>query len=305
MGLRLGHEEVSRKFDQLGAPTGPPAASLAEIMREGRLEIHAAAIIDEPVFSRGNKDVVAREAGRRFHPKHTMIDLSEPLDSGMGQDMTGAACEEHPIGQCPPPHGVALDARSQPVHPARLPSVLTHTYHPDYAPFGNICDGSRDAARKALADMNANGIRWTRPAYLQRRLAVESWLVREARAKITGVTLARPRYLFLGDFADGSDPARPASIRLPLASIPAEALTFTYPDSMTSFLLCARPEHAAERRWFHGHVFTLTEIAAVVAEVGLPTHRFPRPRGTPSDGFIEAQLWDEQLVRRWRDVHAR
>lgn len=180
------------------------------------------------------------------------------------------------------------------------PDVLTHNYHPDHGPFGNLCDLLPAQAAALFRD-----VRGMRPVYPARRFAVEDWLIAGSRRLIGGIRLARPRYLFLGDFADGRDPHRPASIVVPLASIPAESLTFTYPDSMTSYLLATRPDLAAQRRDFHGKIFTLQGIKELVGQIGWPEPRWPRPPGAASDGFVEAQLWDDAPVRDAIEAHAR
>lgn len=180
-----------------------------------------------------------------------------------------------------------------------FPAVLTHNYHPEHGPFGNICD-----LPPARASALFTKLRGVRPTYAGRRFAVEDWLVAGSRRLIDGVRLPRPRYLFLGDFADGRDPHRPASIILPLDRVPVESLTFTYPDSMTSYLLATQPNLRAQRRAFHGEIFTLAGIRELVAAIGLPEPRWPRSPGTLSDGFIEVQLWDDAPVRSFIEANA-
>ena len=154
----------------------------------------------------------------------------------------------------------------------RLPDVVTHTFHPARGPFHNLCALPDDEASRYLEEMRAVG-RCLHPHYLARRRATEVWL-REARTRKLGTTASDfPVYFFVGDFADGRDPARPMALTLPLAELPRHAMTFTYADSMSS-----------------QEAFTLEEMVAVVAEQGVP------PRDS---GFIELQLWDRTPLLKY------
>jgi hypothetical protein len=183
---------------------------------------------------------------------------------------------------------------------ARLPAIITHNYDPDRGPFRNICTLSGDEAERILDEIRATGKRNLRPSYLQRRLATEEWLRAERTRKLGPLPVAHPIYCFLGNF-DGVDSSRPLSIRIPLATFAREAITFTYPDSMASLPLATRDEHRGDRRPYHGQVFTLEEIEAVVAAFGMPgagpgqsAHRY--------DTFIEVQIWDDKPQRDYLPI---
>jgi len=148
---------------------------------------------------------------------------------------------------------------------SRLPELVTHTFHPRRGPFHNLCELPALEAGRWLDEMRAVG-RCLRPGYLARRHATEERLRAERGAKLGPTPLRHPIYFFLGDFADGRDPARPCSIRLPLSALPARAITFTWGDSMSG-----------------GELLTLTELEARVEAEGLPPREW---------GFIELQLWD-------------
>jgi hypothetical protein len=169
-----------------------------------------------------------------------------------------------------------------------LPAVVTHTYDPLFGRCRNLCDLPRDEAHALLARIRATGRQRLSDNYLDRRLAVEEWLITERRRKLGATPRHRPLYFFLGDFADGRDPGRPAALVLPLAAFPPSAVTFTFPDSMASLPLATRPEHVALRRPWHGQVFTLGEIEALVARHGMPERL-----SATYDRFIEMQLWDD------------
>jgi len=178
-----------------------------------------------------------------------------------------------------------------------LPDVVTHNYDPAHGPFGNLCALASEEAARILDAVCASGTRRLKPDYLERRLATERWLYEEATRKLGALRLRHPVYFFLGDFDDGLDPSRPSSLILPLAHFPAAAITFTWPDSMASLPLATKEEHAADRRPYHGQVFTLDEIKAVVAQFGAPDRRSMPEASQRFSAFIEMQLWDRAPLR--------
>jgi hypothetical protein len=180
---------------------------------------------------------------------------------------------------------------------ASLPDIMTHNYHPARGIGGNICDLPRDEAERILEGIRALG-RGLRPDYLRKRLRVEDWLIAAKNQKLGGTALQRPIYFFLGNFADGKDPARPQSLVMPLAAFPSRTLTFTCSDSMTSYQIgvvgADRPAGPAQH---FGQVFTQTEIEAVVATLDLPDDYWAP--GEWRDFFIEVQVWDDWPIRDW------
>ena len=121
-------------------------------------------------------------------------------------------------------------------------------------------------------------------------MLTEDWLIAERRRKLGTTRLERPVYFFLGDFSDGEDPSRPASLVMRLRDFPPETLTFTYPDSMASLPIATQDDHRLHRKPYHGQVFTLDEIRLVVAEFGMPDGRWKADPAMKYDKFIEAQV---------------
>lgn len=180
-----------------------------------------------------------------------------------------------------------------------IPGVVTHNYHPDRGALRNLCGLPRDEAAAVLAAINALRLVPLKADYLERRLTTERWLYAERKRKLGKTRLDHPIYCFLGDFADGLDPSRPESLVIPLAALPPETLTFTYPDSMASLALATKAAHAAERMPYHGQVFTLDEIRDVIAEHGMPDQRGKMAVPKFNDRFIEVQVWDDRPLRRF------
>lgn len=178
-----------------------------------------------------------------------------------------------------------------------LPDVITHNYEPDRGRFQNLCNLPDDEAEGILAAINVSGRRAFKSNYLTRRRQTEAWLLSERTRKLGTPYLRCPIYFFLGDMADGADPSRPASVVVPRAAFSDDMLTFTYPDSMASLPLATRSEHRAERKPYHGQVFTLSEIQGVVATFGMPVTSAAGDPATKFDRFIEVQVWDDRPLQ--------
>jgi hypothetical protein len=179
-----------------------------------------------------------------------------------------------------------------------IPDVATHNYDPKRGAFRNICDLPQAEAATILAEIAASGTRTIKADYLSRRLATEDWLQSEKNRKLGATRLERPVYFFLGDFADGRDASRLASFVFPLTAFSPEVLTFTYPDSMASFAIARRDVHLAQRKEYHGEVFTVREIAVVIAKHGMPGERWKTEPAMQYDRFIEMQVWDDRPIRQ-------
>lgn len=180
-----------------------------------------------------------------------------------------------------------------------LPDVITHNYDPDRGAFRNICDLPEGEAEAILSEIRNTVRSSLKQSYLSRRLRTERWLYAERTRKCGKPYLKHPIYFFLGDFADGRDPARPESLVLPLASLPPEVLTFTYPDSMASLPLATKAMHSDDRKPYHGQVFTLAEIKAVIAQFGMPPRHGVTATPKVYDRFIEVQVWDDRPLRQF------
>lgn len=177
-----------------------------------------------------------------------------------------------------------------------LPDIITHNFHPHFGPCPNICDLDDSAAEEVLERIRQAGGRTLKPDYLKRRRATEEWLIQERRRKLGETPLHRPLYFFLGDFADGRDPSRPASLALHLNNIPPESLTFTFPDSMASFEHAGPAMLEAPRPPFHGQVLSLPEIVRAVSMPGLPCCFNSRDPARRVDQFVEVQIWDDAPI---------
>lgn len=172
-----------------------------------------------------------------------------------------------------------------------MPTVITHLYDPQRGPFRNICNLADGEAERILDEIRGSGRPGLKSDYLPRRRKTEAWLLSERCRKQGRPYLDHPIYFFLGDRSDWRNASRTASTVLPLALFPEDVLTFTFPDSMATLPLSVEDRHLAERKHYHGKVFTLVEIRAVIAEAGMPCGR------DRYDTFVEVQVWDDRPLR--------
>jgi hypothetical protein len=149
---------------------------------------------------------------------------------------------------------------------------------------------------KVLQRIRDSGKRAINGKYLGRRLETEAWLIGERQRLLGRTRRDRPIYFFLGDFADGKDASRPCSLVMPLGAFPPDVLTFTYPDSMASFLIGTRDDLRPLRRPYHGQVLTHREIGRVVETFGMPGERWRTDDLHRFDRFIDVQVWDERPI---------
>ncbi len=177
-----------------------------------------------------------------------------------------------------------------------VPEFITHNYDPSRPFLKNLCELPPEDAEAVLQDIRASGRRDIKPNYLSRRLATESWLIREKDRCLGPTRLARPIYFFLGNFADGRDLSRPSSFLMPLRMIPEGVVTFTYPDSMASHALATRDVHHGDRQPYHGRIYTKTDIACAIEQYGMPGDRWMTDPSKRYDRFIEVQVWDERPI---------
>jgi hypothetical protein len=139
-------------------------------------------------------------------------------------------------------------------------------------------------------------------------------LRRRTEAKLASLFLAAggrpersaPHYFVLGTspwFAGLADDM--CSLTLPLDALPSDVTSVTYPDSFSAMGL--GPEYGLPDRTrpYHGRVYRLEELPALVATFGLPADGAPEgagPHGHETYGdyqhrdfekYIEIQLWSD------------
>jgi hypothetical protein len=160
-----------------------------------------------------------------------------------------------------------------------MPDVVTHHYDPKVGACLNICGLTDDHALQVL-----NSLQRLRPTlnsgYLARRRSTELWLAQAASQVLTRRVDDAPAYFFLGDFSHALEQARPASLLVPLSTLPSDAITFTLGDSMSLRGLTERK------------VYTLAEMVNMFASHTVVEAFGLSNRDGFQERFIEVQLWD-------------
>ncbi len=187
---------------------------------------------------------------------------------------------------------------------------LIHVYRRGSQPFRSLSALSDAEAHERMRALYVEGaVFWERfkdpEAYRQARKQVEAWLRREFVAKGGRPRSEHPIYMIWGrskwmeTALDEGTQATTLELHVPLSAFAEETLSFTYPDSMVSFFLAEQ----RDEQWFlpeyHGKVFTLAEMRAIVEANGLPGYRWGSELPAGLANYIEAQVWDPAPLARF------
>jgi hypothetical protein len=189
-----------------------------------------------------------------------------------------------------------------------VPRFATHYHLPDRAPFLNLSELGEDELASVLAGLESvastrRSARRFGPRYMALRRATEHVLRDRFIAAGGKPVRYSPHYFVLGEsewFRGLYGHA--GEIRIALGDLPAEATSCTYPDSVTSMGLLEHFGFPTFPQPYHGQVFRLEELAAVIDRYGLPGT--PRPdtyeghQRQSFEHYIEIQLWTDDPLRR-------
>jgi hypothetical protein len=177
----------------------------------------------------------------------------------------------------------------------RMPDFLSHYYEKSAGPFSNLSMLPIEQAEEILAEIRRNGNRFASQrssAYLSKRLALETKIRRLFEEKGGQPKLTHPHYLILGSspwlkgwYVDGQE------LRIQLASIPNECVSFTYGDSFPAI-------NYNDGKPSRGQVYTTSELGEIIRLYGLPQEWNPDGKGGP-ERYIEVQVWDETPLKEY------
>jgi len=185
---------------------------------------------------------------------------------------------------------------------------LLHAYKRGTDPFRSLSALSDAEAMQHMQALYVEGsVFWERfqdPAgYLRARRQVEAWLRSAFLAKGGQPKAPYPIYMVLGrskwlqTMLDATTRETTVEIEVPLALFGQGDVSFTYPDSMISFMLAQEKNPAYYLPEYHGQVFTLSEIRAIVEAQGLPGETWGTELPGHLANYIEAQVWDHEPLR--------
>lgn len=188
---------------------------------------------------------------------------------------------------------------------------LIHAYKIGTEPFRTLSELSDEEAVGIMRGLYMEGsIFWERfedPAgYLQFRRQVEEWLRSEFIAKGGKPRSAYPIYMILGrpvwiqTLLDAATRATTVEIEVPLSLFNEWDVSFTYPDSMVSFIENDQKNAESYLPEYHGKVFTLCEIRSIVEANGLPGDRWGMKLSSDLPNYIEAQVWNHEPLMAYK-----
>ena len=191
--------------------------------------------------------------------------------------------------------------------------TLAHLYKRGTVPFRSISALSDAEAINIMRALYREGsVIWERfkePAdYLQLRRQVEEWLRREFIAKGGRPRTDHPIYMVWGrskwmeTMIDEITLATTVEIQVPLSMFDEKVLSFTYPDSMVSYMLNAERNPHYYLPEYHGQVFTLAEMHKILERNGQPGYRWGTELPDDMPNYIEAQVWDHEPLLSFRQT---
>jgi hypothetical protein len=188
-----------------------------------------------------------------------------------------------------------------------IPTFVTHYHLADKPPFLNLSDLDEAELAAVMQDLErrraSSGLKRVFGArYMHLRRLTEGRLY-ELFLQAGGMPERKtPHYLVLGssEWYRGLAPDT-REVVLPLADLPTEVTSFTYPDSFTAMAFGPQFGLPLQSRPCHERVFRLAQLKDVIAEYGLPAggaeDRYEGYAHRPFEKYIEVQVWSDEPIR--------
>jgi hypothetical protein len=182
---------------------------------------------------------------------------------------------------------------------------MTHIYRRGAEPFKSLSALGDDEALQIMKGLYVEGSayweRFKEPLeYLQARRQTERWMHQAFIDKGGKPEQNYPIYFMVGRplwierVADAATIASTAEIRVPISIFDERDISFTYPDSMVTMLLETLKNPEFYQPDYHGKLFTLSEIRAIVAVKGMPDEGWSTKVPDHLAHYIEAQVWSRR-----------
>jgi hypothetical protein len=188
---------------------------------------------------------------------------------------------------------------------------LIHLYKRGTEPFRTLSALREEESISIMKSLyQAGSIFWERfedpIAYLRLRKQIEQ-SIREAFIAKGGMPReAHPIYMAFGrtrwmqTSLDAVTLATTTEIEVPISLFQECDVSFTYPDSMVSFLLAREKHPDYYLPDFHGIVFTLSEIRCIIESSGLPGEKWGTNLPGSMPNYIESQVWNHAPLIEYR-----
>lgn len=182
-----------------------------------------------------------------------------------------------------------------------IPEFVTHYYLADRKPFLSISVLSGEKLESVLKDLRGKNERgeshrWIAPWYVQERKKTEDFLRTEFLKKGGKAERQYPLYFILGKNEGLKNISKQNEVRILLDDLPKNVISFTYPDSMATFVLKDDPPYYLP---YHGKVFTYEEIVEVIKEYGFPEEGLMQCSKFRYPNCIEMQLWSDEPIEQF------
>jgi hypothetical protein len=187
-----------------------------------------------------------------------------------------------------------------------MPEVVTHYYLAGRQPFLSLAELEDSELDAVLADLSllrdaGRQHRPFGPRYMHLRRLTEARLRELFIAAGGQPERFAPHYFVLGESAWYRGLAENmAQAQLPMSALPPTQTSITYPDSFTAMGFGAQFGIGREPRPYHGRVFLLGELPALVEQFGIPDPGWDGDyqawANWPAEAYIEVQLWSDEPI---------
>lgn len=188
-----------------------------------------------------------------------------------------------------------------------IPTFVTHYHLADKRPFLNLSDLAEPELAAVMQDLERRRAsselkRVFGGRYMHLRRLTEGRL-HELFLQAGGLPERKaPHYFVLGscEWYRGLA-ADTREVVLPLADLPTEVTSFTYPDSFTAMAFGPQFGLPLQAHPYHERVFRLAELKDVIAQFGLPAggteDGYEGYAHRPFEKYIEVQVWSDEPIR--------
>jgi hypothetical protein len=188
-----------------------------------------------------------------------------------------------------------------------IPTFATHYHLADKRPFLNLSDLAEPQLTGVMQDLERRrasaGLKRVFGARCMHMRRLTEGRLYELFVRAGGMPERKaPHYFVLGssEWYRGLAPDT-REVVLPLADLPTEATSFTYPDSFTAMAFGPQFGLPLQPRPYHEKVFRLAQLKDVIAQYGLPDggteDRYEGYAHRPFEKYIEVQVWSDDPIR--------
>lgn len=178
-----------------------------------------------------------------------------------------------------------------------IPAYLTHYYR--QRPFKTLTELSPEECSRVLEVLRAHEKlprRLQSEFYFEQRRKYEGLMYEQFLAKGGRPERRNPHYAILGESEIWAR-IYPDSLRIPLAELPADSVSFTFTDSWGAFVDRDLDDNPIPRKPQYGRVYLKAELDDLFSRYGWPGDRWKTEVEWEHDLYVEAQIWSDRPLR--------